>query len=108
SVMPTSMGTMNSPNRGRSAGFFNNKPTMPHISEHLQITLRLPVAHMTRILDPFHALQTQEFGGQILADAGLDHLVGGERIARLVQRLRQQTDSLVADLLLTPLIQVHI
>jgi hypothetical protein len=29
--MPTSIGTINSPSRGRSDGAFNNKPTIPHI-----------------------------------------------------------------------------
>jgi hypothetical protein len=31
--MPTSIGTINSPSRGRSAGAFNSKPTIPHMSK---------------------------------------------------------------------------
>jgi hypothetical protein len=32
SVMPISIGTINSPSRGRSAAFFSNNPTIPHMA----------------------------------------------------------------------------
>jgi hypothetical protein len=36
SVMPISIGTISSPSRGRSAGFFTSNPTIPHMARSFQ------------------------------------------------------------------------
>src|SRR5262245_3302083 len=98
SVIPTSIGTINSPKRGRNASFFTSNPTIPHMSEHLQIAAGFPVAHVAGVLYPLHALELNELLRELGAEALLHHLVRVERIDGLFQGLRQQLDAAVADL----------
>ncbi len=97
SVMPTSIGTISSPRRGRRESFFSSNPTIPHISalrqnispsEHFKIAARFPVTHVPRVLHPFHAFELDELLRQIGPEPLLHHFIGFERIDRFFQRLR--------------------
>src|SRR5262245_52557860 len=93
-AISTRIGVINAPSWPRMDGFLINRPTIPHIaypspdSEELQVTLDFPGRDVALVLDPFHALQAQEFLGQLLADRLTDDFVGFQRIQRFVQVLR--------------------
>src|SRR5262245_21704386 len=122
SVMPISIGTMSAPSSARSSGRLTSRPTIPHMThhssispwntpaglrlEHLDVPRRFPVAHVARVLDPFHALQIDELLREVGPEPALYDLVRLERIHCIAQVLRQKTDPAALDLLRREFIEV--
>ena len=72
------------------------------------MTLRRPLTDVAGVLDSLHALQPDEFLGQLRTEARLHYFVCRKGIQSFVQRLRQEVNFPIADLLVSLFVQVHV
>src|ERR1700730_1582672 len=76
--------------------------------KHLQVPFGLPLAYVAGVFDPLHALQAYELLCELRTYPVLDHLIPRQCIESLGQRLGQQSNSPLADLIRCQVVQIDV